>query len=420
MVQVAADLGLYLTLTRAIAEQPEREREYIGNVVALRLVIVTVLFTVSAAAVYLFWPAPSVLPAYLLVALGCTAQSISQLFMGIYQKYSLIWRATAGDVAGRAAQVAGILAASAHATLTAMTGFFALSGLAAALLHYVLLPAAVKVRLSFAWPLWRRLLADALPLGALLLFNAVYFRIDILLLSFFQPGEQTGLYGLAYRLIESALFLPAMFGGLLLPRLSAAWQQQKQAVFERYLAQGLFAALWAAAFIVPSLIVLARPIVLFIGGPEYQAAAPLLQVLAVALGAMFLGNIFGFSLVARHEQKSLLLLAAGLAAFNLTLNLLLLPRFGALAAACITVATELVAVSTAALLSHRLTRLVLPLPLLARLPVAVAATLVTYWALPSAWPVLPVLCAGAAVFLLSSWWLQLLTRESVGTLLAAS
>jgi O-antigen/teichoic acid export membrane protein len=419
ILQIMADLGLYLMLTRVIAQHPGQENYYLANILTLRLVLLAVLFGGGLLLAYLLPSLHGLLGAYSVIAAGLIVQSVSQLFMGVYQKYGVVWRATVGDIAGRLVQLGGIvLVGATHASLVSMAALFAAGSVTAVALHRGLLPKGIVVKLSFSWRTWRRLLGASLPLGALLILNAIYFRIDIVLLSLYQPGSQVGFYGLAYRLIESALFLPAMFGGLLLPRLSAAWQQQDTARLRQYFSQGLLAVLWAAAFVVLSMIVWAGPIIQLIGGAEYQAAAPLLSILAGALAVMFVGNLSGFTLVACHRQKALLILAAALAIANVALNILTIPRWGAFAAAWTTVATETVAAATATLIVYRLTRFTLPPAALVRLGLALSFTAVMYWASPAGWPVLITLAAGFVVYLAASWWLRLLTRRTFSSLLA--
>jgi len=417
ILQITADLGLYLTLTRAIAQHPAKENHYLTHIISLRLALLITIFGLGAAATFVVPSLRGLLLVYSVVAIGYIAQSFSQLMMGIYQKYRVVWRATAGDIAGRIAQVAGlIIIGASRATLTSMAVLFTVSAGLAALVHRQLLPTPVLIKLAFSWPTWRRLIIGSLPLGALLILNAVYFRIDTVLLSLYRPSGQVGLYGIAYRLIESALFFPAMFGGLLLPRLSSSWQNQQRLQLKQYYEQGLLIIVWAAVFTVISLTFLSQPIILLIAGSEFEAAASLLRILALALAAMFIGNLSGFTLVACQRQKALLKLAVVLAVVNIGLNLLFIPRWGALAAAWTTVITEGVAALSATIIAYRLIHFTIPLSVLVRLALAAVLTALIYQALPATWPVLITLGLGAAVYAFSSWWLRIVTKQNLSLL----
>lgn len=422
VLHTAADLGLYVTLTRTIAAAPPpRENYYLAHITAVRLALLVIVLGGGTLALrFLPSPQPLAVP-YGFVAIGLAAQSFSQLFMGVYQKYGTMWRATAGDIVGRLVHLGSVvLLGTQQASLAAMSFAFALGAASSTAVHQTLLPKTMRVRLAVSWPVWRELVKESLPLGALLILNAVYFRADAIILSFFQPVAQVGYYGLAYRLIESTLFFPAMFGGLLLPRLSAALSTTRDSQFKLYVSQAVAATVWAAAFIAVSYAALAKPIIIFIAGVEYLAAAPLLRILTLAQVAMFCGNIAGFTLLALRQQKSLLTLAAVLAASNVALNFIAIPLWGAPAAAWTTVLTEACAASIATRLVYRRTRFQLPLTFLRRLAVAAAATAIIYWLLAPRVPVVGTLLVGALVYLLSSRLLGLMSRRHVSALLAAA
>lgn len=348
ILQLVADFGLYLTLGREMAQNPQGENEILSQIASLRLFLLLSVFTLAAVVIYfmprfqfLFW-------SFVVVAAGLIFQSLSQLFMGVYQYYQSVWRATAGDLLGRLAQILGVAVVGFYAaTLDTMVAMFALSTAVAYLMHQVLLPVK-KWRLVIRWADWRRIAATSWPLGAMLLVNAIYFRVDVLILSWFRPTFEVGWYGAAYRVVESFLFFPAMLGGLLLPRLAESLRDGKTDVAGKYIGEGLVLVLATGLYVLVILGVFSKGVVMFIAGGSFIEAAPLLSVLSVALAIMFAGNLFGFSLVAMKKQLLLLNCYVVLAVFNTVANIMFVPFYGAMAAAWTTVLTELAATSYAA------------------------------------------------------------------------
>lgn len=418
ILQIAADLGLYLTLSRTIAGNPRQENFYISHITSLRLSLLIIIFSFGWLVTLVTPSLRSLTNIYPLVALGFIAQSLSQLMMGVYQKHGTIWRATIGDIIGRLVQVAGIIIIGAtHATLASMATLFALSLAVATCVHRRLLPLNLHIRPTFVWSTWRQIIATSWPLGLVLILNVIYFRIDIIILSLYRPASQVGLYGLAYRLIESSLFLPAMFGGLLLPHLSSAWKRGHRTSFSRYLRQAAAAVTWAAVFIVLTLVLFASPIITLIAGPTFTDAAPLLRILSFALGIMFIGNLAGFSLVACGRHQILLAIAASLAAANVVLNLIFIPPYGAPAAAFTTLFTELIAAAAASFAVLRLASIPISPTYLARLAAATLLTIFAYFILPPSWPVLIIIAIGAATYVTASLLTGLITRQNMDLLL---
>lgn len=368
MLQMAADFGLYLTLTRDISQDGADEQAVFGNVSSLRAVLLAVWFGLGSLFLFLLPSYRDLGVPFLILAAGLSAQSFSQLLMGVYQKYKEVWKATVGDVAGRLLQLGIILSVAAMAS-TRNTSESVLYVAAAFLggtvvaygLHVWLVPGVFPLRWRRPSAQWRQLVITSWPLGALLVLNVVYFRTDALMISWFRSEAEVGWYGLAYRIVESGLFFPAMFGGLLLPRFSSAYSKQQLKRIASLLEQGVRLLVVMGVLAGGALLMFAPEIVVFLSGEEFRQSAPLLRVLSGALAVMFVGNLFGFLLVALHEQKKLLYLYAWLVVGNAIANLVLIPTFGAIAAAWTTLATECVAASVGGYLVFRKVRFRFPL-----------------------------------------------------------
>ncbi|PIT98420.1 MAG: hypothetical protein COT71_00820 [Candidatus Andersenbacteria bacterium CG10_big_fil_rev_8_21_14_0_10_54_11] len=400
LIHSVADFGLYLTLTKEVARRPDEAGELLSHVAGLRLAL---LIGVTAIGFGLAQTLPALrgYPGiYLIIAAGGMAQSFSQLLMGIFQQRQSMWRAVAGDLAGRTVHLAviGYLAAAGRLTLPAAAAALA-AGLGTALaVHQALSPQRIT-SLRYSKAAWQQLARTSWPIGALLLLGALYFKTDLVMISLFRPPEEVGLYGQAFRLVENLLFFPAMLGGLLLPRLAAALHAGRRVVAGRYVSEGAAAAVLLGAAVVPLLYHEAGAIMTFWAGESFRASAPLLQIISLALAAMSVGNIFGFALIGLEQQRNLLKLYGVLVFGNAAANLLAIPRFGAAAAAWTTVGVELTAALGGGYLVARQLPLLLPVRSLVA-SVAVALTSVVMLStLPSALPVylrLPAALAAAA------------------------
>lgn len=349
IVQLVADGGLYLTLTRDYGQQqPSGKFFLLSNIVSLRFILLVIFFAVGAI-VTLFIPAfQGLFAGYFIIAIGLIFQSLSQLLLSMYQHYQRIWLTSVSDIVGRLVQLACIVMIGAVGiTITTAAAAFALGTAVTFMLYQTLLPRNVRWRPTYDGERWRQLLVVSWPLGAMLLLNAVYFRVDSVVLAVFRDPAEVGWYGLAYRIIESSLFFPAMLGALLLPRFSEAIAAGQLNRAGKYLAEGLQIIIPLAMLAVVLLLMTSRELVVFISGPDYLPAAQPLVILSVALATMFVGNLFGFMLVALKRQKTLLYLYLVLALCNTGLNVLLIPVWGMTAAAVTTVVTELSAASIA-------------------------------------------------------------------------
>lgn len=357
ILQLASDFGLYLTASRELGVSEGKPTEKLANIASLRLALLGIVFIAGSIG---FFSAPSLrgfFHLFLVIAGGLIFQSASQLLMSVFQAYGYIWRATVGDVVGRVVQVAilGIVLLFAnHSSAIMWVAAAFTGGLGISLLiHIVLVPNKRLLIVQYSWPMWKHIIHSSWPIALMLLLNALYFRIDTVLLSFWRSTEEVGFYSLAYKVIENGLFFPAMIGGLLLPAITSALARRDTASAQQLVSQGLLLSLSGAGIVVAVLMAFPADVMILLGGVEFTPASPLLRILALALGSMFIGNIFGFALIALEKQKALAGLYGILAALTVIANILLIPLFGALAAAWVTVVVEVLATMCAAFMVRK-------------------------------------------------------------------
>ena len=205
----------------------------------------------------------------------------------------------------------------------------------------------IAISFAFNFPVWKKLIKIAIPIAASIVLTLIYFKFDTIFLSLgfinrssANPMADVGIYNIAYKVLEGLIFFPAMFVGLIMPLLSKyAFSSQEK--FKKILQKTLDILI---IFIVPliiGLLILSLPIVVLIGGQEFAASAQALKILAFAVGLIFLGNLFGHSIIALDKQKTGAWIYFGGMIFNIVANLIFIPKYSYLGAAGTTVVTEL-------------------------------------------------------------------------------
>jgi O-antigen/teichoic acid export membrane protein len=191
---------------------------------------------------------------------------------------------------------------------------------------------------------WLPLLRAAIPFGVIGLTLGLSYRFDTVLLNIFSGDLATGHYNAAYNLIFALVTLSNVLNTALYPSLSrqsVVAPDSLPQVYERLLRYLLLVALpiTVGGFI------LAEPIVGLLFGPEYAPAAPLLAILIWVVPLMFLSEFLGYVVVIAGREGRVARAIIVSSSLNIAANLLLIPRYGVLAAAIITVVTELVLLS---------------------------------------------------------------------------
>lgn len=182
----------------------------------------------------------------------------------------------------------------------------------------------------------------ALPLGITLLFNQVYFRIDSIILALTRSTVEVGLYGLAYKMFELPLVLPTFFMNAVYPLLLV--QQRTKDVGRRtYETKKLLkksGIILCLMSVVLSLTFWFAAPLLIVVRPEFEGSVPLLRVLTLGLPFFFLSSLMMWTLIALGKQMVLAVIYGSLMMVTVLLDILVIPTYGAIGAAWITVGSE--------------------------------------------------------------------------------
>lgn len=186
------------------------------------------------------------------------------------------------------------------------------------------------------------------------IFAVVYMKIDQIMLKWMVGAQEVGVYAVAAQLSEAWYFLPIAVVASFFPKLIQLRDSDNEQ-FKRRLQQlfdFLFLAAVAVAFVVT---LIAEPLISMLFGAEYQSASSVLTIHIWGGVFIFMRALFSrWILIENALMFSLITQGLG-ALFNIGLNFLLIPRYGAEGAAMATVISYAVA-SYGALLLHAKTR----------------------------------------------------------------
>jgi len=156
-----------------------------------------------------------------------------------------------------------------------------------------------------------------------------------------KPAMDVGIYNLAYKFLESLLFFPAMFVGLIMPLMSEyAFSAREK--FKQITQKTLDILL---IFIIPMIIgviFVSKEAVVLVAGQDFILSAGVLNILIIAAGIIFLGVLFSNMIISLKKQKSLTYIYGLGVIINLIANFILIPKYSYYGAAWTTLLTELV------------------------------------------------------------------------------
>jgi O-antigen/teichoic acid export membrane protein len=222
-------------------------------------------------------------------------------------------------------------------------------------------------------PVARKLLSGGFVVTLTILATNIYMRIDQVMLHRMVGDTALGQYAPAVRVSELFEALPAAFISSLFPLLCASLADPAR--YRRFLDLGFRYMTLAGAGLSLTVCLGARPIIHFLYGARFAPAAPLLAVLIWSEIAIFFSGTLSNALFAEGLQRFVLITTVVGAMINVVLNLVLIPRWGAMGASWATVIAYGLS-WTAAFLPFRATRGTLWVGLRLLAPIVTVALLV--------------------------------------------
>lgn len=346
LVAALADIGVSRFLIRELALAKNKVANLLSTAVLFRLLILSLFFTIFATTSYLFDPDKIRSSLAILAVLAVLPQSISLTIDAFF-----------------IANLKTKLSAFGSLILTAFTavfGIFLISlglnsyGAVIALMLGQLLQALILTVVSFKekvpllgkvdLPSLVSMVKGSLPYGLLAVMGFVYFKIDTLLLTYLKGSYETGIYGVAFKFLEAVVFVPTAVSTTIFPTFAKLHsldvfklKRLMNKVTKTMLALGIVISL-GYYFILPEIIKVFLP--------QYLASTAAVKILSLAIPLMFVYIPLSQILLSSDKYLKLVILVSLIPlTFNISANLIFIPQFGFLAAAWISVVSDIVSLS---------------------------------------------------------------------------
>lgn len=339
---IVADLGLTLVTVQMISNPNNHEQHLLNNLISLRLISALVFLGVGPLSAIFIPYSPLIKLGILYGSLSFLFIALNQILTGLFQKNLAMEKSAIAEISGRLALIGGL-------GLSAVYGWGLLGAIWATvagsalnfLVQWQFSKHFFRLRLGFDWPLWLQILKKSWPLAIIIVFNLIYLKTDTLILSLLKPAGDVGLYGAVYKIIEVLTTLPFMFAGIILPILTKAWHGQDYPRFWAVLQKALdFMIITAIPFVVGAEF-LASDLMALVAGPSFVLAGPILQILILAAGLIFVSCLLSHALIAAERQKKLIGAYIFVSLSSLAGYLIFIPPFSYFGAAWTTIYSEL-------------------------------------------------------------------------------
>jgi O-antigen/teichoic acid export membrane protein len=343
LVGFPVELGFNQQLTRDVAEDPEKSQAYLWNTLLIKVMLWMLLYAIILLASWALGYGQEVRAIMAICGITLLSGSIVTTFASLHYAFErTLFPAVGMMIEKGLSACVGFILLKNGATVQAMALVLLGGSLIDAIWQAFWFFRLVGRHPTISRAVIRKLVFSSIPFIVYGVLGVIYYRIDTVLLSLMTNDAVVGWYGAGYRLFDTLLFIPNLIlSAVMYPvfsKLSANSQPALKMAVEKCMNFLLICAIPIAAL----MIVAAPNIVGFIyHRAEFANTIPVLQALAPGLVFLYINTLFGTIIVSTKGEKKIPISAAIALAFNLGLNLFLIPIYRQVGAALVTSLTEL-------------------------------------------------------------------------------
>lgn len=340
---IFADIGINQTLTREMAQKPERLSNYFSTAFWIKIF----LFLITAALVMVVAPhfskiekIASIIP---FVALIVIFDGLREFTLSLFRaREKMEFEAMATLLTNAAITALGFAALYFSTTSQSLTFSYAIATGIGALASIIILKTEFKKVINFFDKnLIKPLFSSAWPVALTGIIGAFMLNTDIIMLGWWRTAEEIGLYSASQKIIQMLYALPAILAGATFPTISRFVGQKDDNKTRQLIEISMTAVFLIAVPLTIGGIILGKPIIELIYGKEYLPAVLPFQILIATSLVIFPGTLMYNSILAYNKQKKLAVYMTIAAIGNIIFNAILIPIYGIVGSAIATIAAQL-------------------------------------------------------------------------------
>jgi O-antigen/teichoic acid export membrane protein len=340
---VLGDMGVAQYMSREISRDREKALHLFWDVAALRFILGLIASTVTVGGAILLGYDSTFIAATIIYCLGYFLQAIIVPLGSIIAGYERLDVISVLGVAGQliyiAAGIIALLLGDSYIWLVVAT-LVNMPILIVALVwlvrRYRMTPPPFKLHPATWWGLVRA----GFPFGITQVSLTLAYRFDTLLLNNFVVAQVIGWYNAAYNFSRALTTFAAAFSASLVPTLAREHATNPEVVRKWYYRSFRLLLFMGLPLAVGGTL-LAHKIMPFLYGEDFQAASIAFAILIWDTLLLMYTSLGGNIAQAIGKEVAAARIFGFEAVVNLILNLIFIPQYGMIAAAVVTVATEL-------------------------------------------------------------------------------
>lgn len=344
LFSVFIDLGLSSALTRETAREPEKARDYLGQMFLLRVVLGVLVYGGIVLLPFMLGYSQELQRMIAIAGIAAVIDTLTTSCWFLIRGFrNLLYESIGSTVAVVIMMVVGGTALVLHMPVVALVYAVLAGSIANVLIALWTIFFRARIHLSMKpnWRMIRYLGIIALPFAGSAIFSRIYTFADVAILTRLAGEHAVGLYSAGNKLMLALNILPAALSASLYPALSSYVVSHEQRIEPTMAKAVTFLSLIALPLSV-GIGMTAPSIVSLFYGSAYQPTIQVLQVLSIGLFFAFLSFPFGSLIAAQNRQRVNTLIFGIAACVSIVANVVLIPFFSELGSAIAATLTMIV------------------------------------------------------------------------------
>lgn len=345
MLAITTDLGISTYIVRDIATDYTSAPKYLGNIFPLKGILALGTFILTLIILIIMKIDETTITVTLLFSIEMIIKSYIGTLNGAFQAFE------EGKYQGIGNTVLNVLLLIfIIITLFTNIGIYgiAISYIIANIisliyLYYIFEKHISKPKYEFDTNFCKKITLYSLPFAATGFLYAIYYSIDMTMLTHIMGNYATGIYNATYKLIMVLTIFYSTYNAVIFPVMSKFYKKDGKIltiIFEKSIKYLLLIIIPLAT----STMFYSLDIIQLIYGHEYAEASTVLCILIWTVCLLFINNPCNNLLNASHKELTVTKIYLIASIFNIVLNLLMIPHFSYNGAAFTTVLSDLLIV----------------------------------------------------------------------------
>ncbi len=301
LLVVFSDLGTNILIVKEVSQDKNKINYFLGNILSLKIIFSIIIFFVILSIG--FFNKDN----FLAVILFCLSLIISAFldpFNSLYRADKKLYLETVVILLWRLlivfVSILGLFLF--NFKLLQLSYVFLIISMLSVIITYLISKRNYNINFNLVnISKWKEILRQAFPLGTIIIFGAIFFKLNTLILQHFSGANDVGIYSAAFKLVEGSFFISTIFISSVFPFFCELCEKNDLRVIKLFKKSFIILFFISIAIIFP-VYIYSEDIINFLYGKKFFDSVQSLKIIIFSLTFIFLNELYSYFFISIKKQ----------------------------------------------------------------------------------------------------------------------